>query len=213
MNSFCSSIHELMNQKARYDFSFNEKYIPKNGIYILFEKNEFSHSVNRIVRVGTHTGENQLLSRIKQHFINKNKDRSIFRKNIGRAILNKEEDPFIKDWDIDLTTNKNRILFKDEIDLEYQNKVEDRVSQYMKTNFSFCFFEVKNKEDRLKLESRIISTVSLCNECKGSEDWLGNYSPKEKIRNSGLWLVNELYKKPLSKREFERLSSLIKNGY
>jgi len=212
VNSFCQSIHKLMNQSTRYDFHFSEKYIPKNGIYILFEKNEVSHGVDRIVRVGTHTGQNQLLSRIKQHFLNKNKDRSIFRKNIGRAILNKEKDNFINSWDIDLTSIKNKILFKDQIDLEYQKKIEDRVSQYMKTNFSFCCFEVENKKDRLIFESRLISTISRCNECLGNEGWLGNDSPKEKIRKSGLWLVNELYKEPLSKLEYKELSSLIENG-
>jgi len=44
----------------------------------------------------------------------------------------------------------------------------------------------------------MISTVSLCWECRPSERWLGRWSPKEKIRDSGLWLVNELYKTPLS---------------
>ena len=35
-----------------------------------------------------------------------NKDRSIFRKNIGRAILNKNQDPFLGQWELDLTTRK-----------------------------------------------------------------------------------------------------------
>jgi len=30
--------------------------------------------------------------------VNENKDRSIFRKNIGRALLNKDNDPFIEQW-------------------------------------------------------------------------------------------------------------------
>ena len=60
-------------------------------------------------------------------------------------------------------------------------------------------------------ESKIISSISHCNECKGSKDWLGNHSPKKKIRNSGLWLVNELYKEPLSKLYYEELLLLIKN--
>ncbi|GAH75261.1 unnamed protein product, partial [marine sediment metagenome] len=40
----------------------------------------------------------------------------------------------------------------------------------------------ENKSKRLKFESKIISTVSLCDECKTSSNWIGLSSPKEKIR-------------------------------
>jgi hypothetical protein len=70
-------------------------------------------------------------------------------------------------------------------------------------------FEVKTKEARLKWESRIISTVSWCEECKPSPQWLGLHSPKEKIRNGGLWIVNELYKQPFSNDELEEMCSLF----
>ena len=84
----CEEIHNLFNNTKRLKFPFNEEEIPLNGIYILFEKNEFAHNLDRIVRVGTHTGDNQLRARLNQHFVKENKDRSIFRKNIGRALLN-----------------------------------------------------------------------------------------------------------------------------
>ena len=61
----------------------------------------------------------------------------------------------------------------------------------------------------IKLQSRIISTVSLCDECRPSEKWLGLYSPKAKIRESGLWLVNELYKVPLGEKGVEVLKDII----
>jgi len=61
----------------------------------------------------------------------------------------------------------------------------------------------------LKIESKIISTISLCEECKPSHNWLGLFSPKEKIRDSGLWLVNELYKEPLSDKETEDLKNIL----
>ncbi len=51
--------------------------------------------------------------------------------------------------------------------------------------------------------SKLISTVSLCKNCIKSQNWLGNYSPKEKIRESGLWVVNELYKSPFTIEEFQ----------
>jgi hypothetical protein len=90
------------------------------------------------------------------------------------------------------------------------NNVEKEVSKYMQENFSFAVFAVDDKKQRLELESKIISTVSLCKECNHSKDWLGNFSPKEKIRKSGLWLVNELYKEPLTVKDIDIIKNLIK---
>lgn len=207
--SFCEEIHKLFNNLKRYNFPFNESEIPKNGIYILFEKGEKAHQGDRIVRIGTHTGENQLQSRLIQHFLNENKDRSIFRKNIGRAILNKENDPFLEKWEIDLTTKQAKQDSKDKIDLKKQEQVEKQVTRDIQENFSFIVIPIEDKDKRLEIESKIISTVSLCPECKASENWLGLFSPKEKIRKSGLWLVNELYKAPLNDKDIEEIKRRI----
>ena len=82
-----------MAHRSRLGFSDGFTNVPLNGIYLLYERGELGHGADRIVRVGTHTGKNQLVSRLKQHFVHENKDRSIFRKNIGRAILNRQQDP------------------------------------------------------------------------------------------------------------------------
>lgn len=207
MSKKCNKLHKLFNNMKIYTFPFNEELIPKNGIYILFEKGEKGHNTNRIVRIGTHTGINQLRSRLKQHFLNENKDRSIFRKNIGRALLNKNNDSFLKQWEIDLTTRVAKQKYKDKIDLNKQQQIEKQVSKYIQDNFTFVVFQVKNKEKRLKLESKIISTISLCKECKSSKKWSGNFSPKKKIRESGLWLVNELYKDEITDDELNLLNT------
>jgi len=204
----CAAIHRLANELERHYFPFNESAIPKNGIYVLFQKGEVGHNQDRIVRIGTHTGNNQLRSRLKQHFLTKNKDRSIFRKNIGRALLNKRNDPFLKHWELDLTSRKAKEQHSTLIDFDYQKQVEAEVSQYIQDVFSFVAFEVKDKAERLKIESKFISTVSLCNECKPSNSWLGSFSPKSKIVGSGLWLVNELYKTPFDALEIKALSRL-----
>jgi hypothetical protein len=167
----------------KFTFPFDKQEIPENGIYILFEKGEFAHSINRIVRVGTHTGQNQLRSRLFQHFLKENKDRSIFRKNIGRALLNKDKDPFLEKWEWDLTTRNAKDQHSNSIDFEKQKEIEKRVTKYIQDNFSFVVFRIDDKDKRLYFESRIISTVSLCEECKPSEHWLGNFSPTNNIMN------------------------------
>ena len=208
MSEICQNFHEWCNYRKMHYFPFNKQEIPKNGIYILFENRETGHGAKRIVRIGTHTGNNQLRSRLSQHFEKENKDRSIFRKNIGRALLCKNKDPFIKYWDLDLTTKKARESYSDDLDFPKQEKTEKIVTDYIQDNFSFVVIQVENKEDRLNLESKIISTVSLCNECQPSKQWLGTFSPKEKIRKSGLWLVNELWKDPLTESDVAILERL-----
>ncbi|MFA6452262.1 MAG: hypothetical protein WCW57_02215 [Candidatus Pacearchaeota archaeon] len=210
MSENCSLIHQLFNGQPKISFPFDVTKIPKNGIYILFEKGELGHNTSRIVRVGTHTGNNQLPSRLFQHFLNENKDRSIFRKNIGRALLNKDKDPFLERWELDLTTKEAKNKFSGLIDFKKQKEIEKKVSDYIQDNFSFIVIEVNDKYKRLELESKIISTVSSCKECNPSKNWLGLSSPKEKIRKSGLWLVNELWKEPLSDKDINELRQSLK---
>ncbi len=209
MSNECSSVHKLTNELEMHSFPFDESIIPLNGVYVLFQKGEKGHQLDRIVRIGTHTGDNQLRSRLKQHFLYKNKDRSIFRKNIGRALLSQCNDPFLKFWELDLTTRQAREKYSSLIDFDYLHIIENQVSQYIQDNFSFSVFEVPSKDGRLEIESKLISTVSWCDECQPSSNWLGKSSPKEKIVESGLWLVNELYKTPFDVRSIEKLSTLI----
>lgn len=210
-NNKCGVLHKLFHQLQRHSFPF-ENNICDNGIYVLFEKGELAHGGDRIVRIGTHTGKRQLKSRLKQHFVMENKDRSIFRKNIGRAILNKTGDPFLEQWEWDLTTRQSKEKYDHLVNKNKKEKLEKEVSKYIQSNLSFIVFGVEDKNERLTLESRIISTVSLCNECKPSNKWLGLKSPKKKIRESGLWLVNELYKQEINEAELKRLYELCKNG-
>ena len=202
MSQICHKIHHLFS-------GLPTGTIPRNGIYVLFEKGEVAHQADRIVRVGTHTGNNQLPSRLEQHFVRENKDRSIFRKNIGRALLNRDHDAFLAHWEIDLTTAEAKKKYAGTIDQRTLKKMEKRVTGYIQRNFRFVVFRVDEKAERLLWESKIISTVSLCDECGPSATWLGLHSPKKKIRESGLWLVNELYKHPLSESDYEALERIV----
>lgn len=74
----------------------------------------------------------------------------------------------------------------------------------------FALLEVPTKEERLELESKIISTVSWCDECGPSQMWLGNFSPVEKISQSGLWLVQGLNKTALDDDDYRKIENNIK---
>jgi len=118
----------------------------------------------------------------------------------------------LEQWNWDLTTRKARERYLPLLDEEKQRQVEKAVTEYIQQNFAFVVFGVDNKEERLEWEQKIISTVSWCEECRPSPNWLGMSSPKQKIQKSGLWLVNGLYKEQVSKEELEILERIIDAG-
>lgn len=132
----CEHLHTWANSLPIFRYPFSLGSIPANGIYILFEHGETGHGTNRIVRIGTHRGNGQLPARLYQHFIWENKDRSIFRKNVGRALLNRDNDPFLPFWHLDLTTRRMRAAHA-QIDTQRQLDIEHAVSTYMRESFSF----------------------------------------------------------------------------
>ena len=142
MSKECKDLHDYVRNLKRYAFPFDKNEIYKNGVYILFEKNEFGHNGDRIVRIGSHTGNDNLVKRLEEHFLKENKDRSIFRKNIGRALLNKNSDSYLDIWDIDLTSKKARTEYQPFIKKDYQELIEKQVSDYIRDNFTFSVIEV-----------------------------------------------------------------------
>ncbi len=125
--TMCDKLHKVLEKGKKFNCKSDINTMPQNGVYILYEKGEGGHGGDRIVRIGTDTGENQLLSRIfTQHFgmpnkrgnLKENKNRSIFRKNIGRAILNRDANPYLLTWNCDPTIRENKEKFKDDAHLQ-----------------------------------------------------------------------------------------------
>lgn len=211
MTNLYDYLHFLFNSKRRFHFPFDNDIdqIPSNGIYVNFETGEKYKEWDRIVRVGTHKGNNQLRSRLYQHFIKKNKNRSIFRKHIGRCLLNKINNPYLDIWNCDSTSKENKIKYNHLIDKNFEQELEQQISQYIQDNISFSVFELNNKDKRLFWESKIISTLAAFPDIRPSDNWLGLFSPKDKILQYGLWQVNELKKKPLDNDEINELTQLL----
>lgn len=205
MSEACRALHEIANAREHHRFPFDDADIPANGIYVLFEEGERAHGGRRIVRTGSHTGEGQLRGRLHEHFLRSNKDRSIFRKNIGRALLHEADDPFLEAWNLDLTSRKNRDRYEAQVDLERQAEIEEEVTERIRSRFSFAVFEVTDSRERLEMERRMIGTVAQCRECGPSRGWFGHASPKPKIRESGLWQEQHLDHEPLTLEELQDL--------
>jgi hypothetical protein len=209
----CHRLHSLFASLRRHRFNAggltDTHRIPENGIYILYEQRENAHGTDRIVRIGTHTGQSNLRKRLVEHFITPNKDRSIFRKNIGRAILNKNNAPFLEQWNWDMTSRKNKKRYGHKLDRDMLASTEAETSKTIRSRFSFAVFQVDEKDVRMALESRIIATVAQCHECGPSRHWFGLHSPVKSIQNSGLWQVQGLNAEPMSPAEMKTLESLL----
>jgi len=229
MSDTCRWLHEILIDLPLVQHPFDIEKLPNNGVYFFYEKGELyghgSKKKPRIIRVGTHR-EGNFKSRMKDHFLfseskmNFDKtqspphDRSIFRTNLGRAILNKEKNDYLKIWNIDFTTRKNREEFSHLRNVKFEKKIETQVTKLLQNNFSFKYLIVEGQEKRMGskgIERRLIGTLSQCGECTPSKEWLGNHSPVSKIRNSGLWLYQHLSDPPISKSDKTELLQFVKS--
>jgi len=211
-DDICLKLHKLFNAMPYFRWNTIDMIDFDNGIYVLFEKGETYNGINRIVRVGTHRSNNRLRARLKNHFIDKNKDGSIFRKNIGRAILNKYGSNYLDIWNID-SREKNLIMsLGNRYNPEFQKKIENEVSEYMCNNLFFICFPVESSEERMRLEEGIIATLNISDDFTASPNWFGNNSPEWEIVNSGMWLKQGLDGTPLTENEYIQIEKYCSNN-
>jgi hypothetical protein len=224
-------LHDQLESLPVFRYPFELKLLPKNGVYFFYEDGERSEhgdgmSRPRIVRVGTHK-ENNFRSRISEHFLlNESKmnftqinpkpsDRSIFRKNIGRALLNKRRDlDYLKVWEIDFTSNINRDNHSHFRKIEKEKTIESQITDLIRKRFYFRFISIERQEKRMGkigIESRLIGTVTSCKLCKPSDHWLGKFSIKPQIKNGKLWLSQHLDSVGLSDSDKRDLLIAIEN--
>ena len=205
-----SELHQLFNERPRHSFPPSAKaHLPRSGIFVFFEKGEQYGPYDRVVYVGSHKASDNLQSRLEQHFT-QDKNRSILRKHLGRALL-REDDPdhgYLALWDLDVTSRVYKEKNSPLITPEFEEALERRISAYMCDNFSFSTLPIVSVEERKKWTTKIASTLAQADDLRPSEDWLGLHSPTQRIRDSGLWQVNKLEYEPLTRAELERLTEL-----
>lgn len=200
----CQLLHEIAAARPAFRAGFDPAELPSNGIYLLFEEGEAGHGGKRIVRVGTHRGQNNLAKRIREHLFTPNKDRSVFRKHIGRSLLAKAGEN-TEQWEIDLTTKAAREKYAGKVDAGWVAGAEQKVSAYMTENFSFVVVPAATIAARLAAEAGMLSLLAQCPECGPSQSWLGLHHPNKIIRNSGLWNVQGLKSTPYESAAIEAL--------
>lgn len=211
MISASELLHELAWKARRYHYEpLWEIELPKqseSGIYLIFEDGESCYGGDRIVHVGTHSGNNNLMNRLKEHYVTENHHRSIFRKHIGRAILNKRSDSYLAVWNIDYTYTKNKELYSSLRNLEVEAQIEQEVSQYLRQHTSFCIISERNKNLRKDVEAGLIALLAQDKRCAPSSSWLGLWATDLRIQESGLWNIQGLSNTPLTSDEVLALSN------
>ena len=226
MSVICRRLHDLVQKRPETRWPFDSDLLPRDGVYFFYEAGETcGHGGGhpRIVRVGTHR-EGNFRSRVADHYVvderkmafRRNqpapKDRSVFRKNIGRALLRREGDPYDAIWKIDFTTPASREKDGCRRDLEKEKQIECQVTRILRERFSFRWIELAGQErrmGRLGLEAKLIGTLARCGECCVSPNWLGRFSPKPKIVQSGLWLEQHLQAPELTENEMTEVEALL----
>lgn len=201
-----SRVYTLIAPLPRYDHHTPTEQLPKNGIYLFFERGEVVQRRNkilqRIVRVGTHKKNGLFSRRIRQHYgrvasLGGNKNASVFRRHLGGALLRRLDlsDPRLEEW---LTQGAPTFP-----------EVESMVSLLLRFDFAFSCLRVDREGERLDLERSLIALLAQHPLGRPSRTWLGAYAASERIRESGLWNTQHLGGEPLTREKLTRLEKLI----
>lgn len=203
----------LFNRVRRHKYPYKESEIAKNGIYIMFEKGEKYFDLDRVVRIGSHTGQSRLFDRIDEHYIGDDHRDSIFRKHLGRCFLtiDKRTD-YIKCWDLKIKKREDKVKNFDKINWELETMYENKVTDYIRDNFTFIVIpNLSDEVKRIRLEKGLIATFAQGEEKTISENWLGKFHPNSKISNSGLWNIQGINGIPLTEEEMKIIEIKIEN--
>lgn len=206
--TYGEKLHILFNSMKKYNYDNFDDIPFTNGVYVVLDKKEKYKDMNRIVRVGTHYSDNNLIIRMKNHYKKGFKDNSFFRKNIGKSILSYNKHYYLYIWNINFNDKDNQIKFNNLRDMEVEDALDEKISNYMKDRFEFVCFEVNDLKERRRLEEGLISTIYNDEEFTSSKNWLGKYSTLSEVRDSNMWVCKGLDKKQLSIDEFRKIVNL-----
>ena len=210
MTDIYDYIHEYFNNQKRYLFPYDRKNLKEltdsNGLYVLFEKGEKYNGFDRIVRIGSHDGNDRLIKRLGNHFNSKKHRSSVFRKHIGRCFLNIAEDKYLEHWNRPFKSKVEKEFHKEFVDLEYEKLYEEKVTEHIQRNLTFAIIpKIYDKLKRDRIEEGLISSLNQSEKKISSDNWLGNFHPDKRIQNAKIWNIEYLKHRPLSLKEFKEL--------
>lgn len=180
-------LEEGLDGKKPCNCIYKESDIPEGGIYFIFEENEnraCEQGKMRVVRVGK---EVSFSGRWKQHWGQSNGGGnhriSAFRRRIGEAIISRKGLD-VPTWDFDGIPRLE--LPKEE------KEAEELVSKHIRERMQLLWVSIP-LNDIIPMEKKSISFISNCRKPfdRPTSDWLGNDSPYEEVKLSGLWNIDD----------------------
>mgnify|MGYP004512993149 CR=1 FL=1 len=172
-------------------------YWPQRGVYFFVdfqEQSVVSSGFPRIVRVGTHAvskgSKTTLWDRLKTHKGTEKGDGnhrgSIFRLHVGNAIINRDR-LLCDTWGIGQNAKKDI--------REKEKYIEQLVSDYI-GQLGVVVLDIDDMpcatSDRAYVEKNAIALLSSINSSFNFStlNWLGNWNPRDEIKDSCLWNIN-----------------------
>lgn len=195
-----ATVHALAATLPRYRFPVSRRETPASGVSLLFEEGEVAlagdSTVERIVHVGTHTGEGRLARRLGIHASGDRRG-SVLRLHLGGALLARDApgDQRLTTWYGD-----KRAPTPD---------VEEAVSALLRERFTVCCIPVTDRDERLELERGLIALLAQRPLGPPSEGWLGRHAFRLEIRRSGLWNTDHVDAKPMGEGGLKRLEAIV----
>lgn len=200
--SLLSELEERVGGKQRLGECTGYMDWPARGIYFFFAPDEYRSEQLRLTRIGTHAvsqgSQTSLWDRLRTHRGAKrgtyegggNHRGSVFRRRVGEAIIERDGlHEEYSEWGSGSSAGQKQRLSELEL--------ERRVSEYIR-DLPFLWVKVDDEpgpdSDRAYLEQNAIALLSNYERkpIDPRENWLGQYSRSEKIRESDLWNVNHV---------------------
>lgn len=177
----------------------------QRGVYFFFEDGELraDGSTPRIVRVGSHTGNNSTIgTRINGEHA-KDWGRSVFRRHVGTSLILRGDFPNGNVPGNGNTLAQHWYSSENGVAVHYNpnqlsQDLHDLHSLVTETirNMSVLWIKIDNRDARLQFEKQCIRLLSNLNRPASmdtpSQAWLGKHALNEKIHLSGLWNVQHV---------------------
>jgi hypothetical protein len=173
--------------------------IPRNGVYLFFERGEricvTGNEYDRVVRVGTHRVDGGLKRRLRQHYRG-NKNASTFRRDVGSAMLSRSG----VSHDV-ITTWMGRSRFG--------RSTETELTELMDSLFTFCCIAIDALQERMRLEQGLIALLASQRYIPVDDEWLGQWAARPVVPATRLWNLEHIDATPLTLDEIPLLTHAI----
>ena len=191
---------KIGGSKTLGDCDVNAAMFPWQGVYFFFEEGESRQSIAkpRVVRVGTHAlnegATTTLWERLRAHrgcvmgefTSGGNHRRSIFRRHIGTALINKEGTE-CNTWGIRAPAGRDVRIAEHKLEVQVSKKIRAMPFLWIKAEDTAGHDTIRGFIERNAVallsnyERRVVDGQSV--------GWLGRHCGREEVRRSGLWNV------------------------